>query len=87
MQNVIPWGSAGFAFVAAALWLWSARVRLPATIKQIDFGSIDPAEPEPIDDLRRLTNGLKRQSRLSAWAAGAAAISASLQGVALIATP
>jgi hypothetical protein len=33
--------SAAFAFLAAALWLWSAKVRLPRAITAIDHGKIE----------------------------------------------
>jgi hypothetical protein len=33
----LQWVSAGFAFLAAALWLWSARVRLPKAIEHVDL--------------------------------------------------
>jgi len=75
---------AGFAFAAAALWLWSAKIRLPGAILHIDAGSF--SQPKPIDDLDRLTSGLARQSRLSAQAAVCAGVAALLQGfVALLA--
>jgi hypothetical protein len=81
-MSIITYASAGFAFIAAALWFWSARVRLPDAIRAIDDGFINDEQPKPVDDLDRLTMGLTRQSRLSALAAFAAAISAVLQGVA-----
>lgn len=71
-----------FAFVAAALWFLSARVKLPDYIQNIDEGFINDTQPKPVDDLDRLTSGLTRQSRLSALAALAAAMSALLQGLA-----
>jgi hypothetical protein len=71
--------SACFAILAAALWFWSAKVRLPAAILHIDNGYF--TQPKPIDDLDRLTSGLSRQSRLSALAAVCAGMSALLQGL------
>lgn len=78
--------SAICAFVAAGFWLASALVRLPKAIKQTDFGPLG-TDPKPGDDLDRLTNGLRRQSRLTALAAIAAPISAALQGLALLLAP
>lgn len=75
--------SAVAALVAAALWFWSASVPTPDRIAMVDGGFID-GSPKPIDDLDRLTIGLKRQSKLSGFAAIAAGIAAALQGVAFI---
>ncbi|MGA0601046.1 hypothetical protein ACO2Q3_10125 [Caulobacter sp. KR2-114] len=69
--------SAVAAFVAAALWLASALVRIsPVTLAIIrEDGTIQ--RPKHESDLRR-------QSALSAWAAIAAAVAAALQGWASI---
>ena len=64
--------SAVLAFAAAVFWFLSARVVIPTAIRQIDFGTLDGQKTE--DDLDRLTNGLRRQSRLSAIAAICAGI-------------
>jgi len=80
--DLIQYCSAFFAFVAAGLWFWSARVSLPKYIQHIDMGNFNDSQPKPPDDLDILTSGLVWQSRLSSWAAFAAAISAVLQGVA-----
>jgi hypothetical protein len=53
---LLRWISAGFAFLAAALWLGSALVKLPAD--KIGYGTVDDIVP-----------ALRRQSR---WSAGAA---------------
>ena len=73
-----------FAFVAATLWFLSARVKLPNYIRHIDEGFLDDSQPKPDDDLDRLTGGLTRQSRLSAWAAIAAGLSAVFQAFAAL---
>jgi hypothetical protein len=78
--------SAICAFVAAGFWLASALVRLPKTIRQTDFDPIG-TDPKPRDDQNQLTTRLRRQSRLSAFAAISAAISAALQGLALLLAP
>jgi hypothetical protein len=66
--STLQWASAGFAFLAAVLWLASAMVKLPPP--QITWNSIDDIVP-----------ALQRQSRWSAAAAVCAAVSAVVQGV------
>jgi hypothetical protein len=75
--------AASMAFVAAALWIWSAIVPMPDRIATIRLGSWSSA-PKAVDDLDRLTAGLKKQSKLSAAAALAAAGSATLQAIAVV---
>jgi hypothetical protein len=70
---LLQWTSAGFALLAAVLWLASALVKLP--IVQITWESIDHIVP-----------ALRRQSRWSAAAAICAALTAMIQA-ALIAAP
>jgi hypothetical protein len=81
MSQFMQYLSAGFAVAAAALWLWSAKVRLPEAIRHVDAGFFGGNEPKPIDDLDRLTSGLAQQSRLSSQAAICAGASALLQGL------
>lgn len=76
--------SAFLALVAAAFWLASATVVLPKAIESIDGGSFDQTTPKPDDDLDRLTKGLRKQSKLSANGAIAAALAAFFQGVATV---
>ena len=75
--------SAFCAFGAAGLWFWSAMIKIPRAIREIDDGSITDV-PKPEDDLDRLTNGLFRQSRLSAYAAVAAGLSTFFQVVGIV---
>ena len=89
----LNWCSAAFAFIAAALWFWSALTRVPAkfpitvTSEQeiADMrlgGSISSVGSSPeLDDLGK---SLNRQSGLSAKAAFAAAVAALCQGIALL---
>jgi hypothetical protein len=78
--------SALFAFVAAGLWLSSAVARLPSQHR--NTGPVTGSDPIiKDDDLDGLTNRLRRQSHLNALAAFAAAISAALQGLALLLAP
>jgi hypothetical protein len=70
---LMQWTSAGFALLAAVLWLLSAMVKLPPS--QITFESIDHIVP-----------ALKKQSRISAAAAICAAVTAVIQAI-LIAAP
>ena len=81
MSTFLQYLSAGFAVAAAALWFWSAKVRLPEAVRHIDYGHVGDRQPKPTDDLDRLTSGLARQSRLSAQAAICAGASALLQGL------
>ena len=60
MVMFLQYSSAVFAFIAAVLWLWSAQVKLPHAIQQIDAGFFDDTTPKPVDDLDRLTSGLTR---------------------------
>ena len=70
---LMQWTSAGFALLAAILWLLSAMVKLPPA--QITWESIDHIVP-----------ALQRQSRFSGAAAICAAVTAAVQA-ALIAAP
>ena len=89
--------SALFAFAAAELWLMSARVKTPddfsVHVSRPDaFGQ--PLGGNPMfgeyiaqahsQDFTVLADALKKQSRLSAWAASSAAVAAALQAIALI---
>jgi RNA:NAD 2'-phosphotransferase (TPT1/KptA family) len=70
---MLQWTSAGFAFLAAILWLASALVKLPPD--RIGYDTVD-----------RIVPALRRQSRWSAAAAICAAVAAEIQA-ALIAGP
>jgi hypothetical protein len=89
--------SALFAIVAAGLWLMSARVKTPdyfsVHVSRSDgFGQ--PLGGPPMfgehigqahsQDFVVLADALKKQSRLSAWAASSAAGAAALQAIALM---
>jgi hypothetical protein len=76
------YGSALFAFLAAGFWFATYLVRLPQEIVEVDVARAENSEPKTIDDFTRLTRGLKNQSRLNAWAAAFAGVSAVLQGFA-----
>ena len=71
------------AFVAAGLWLWSAKAAIPRRVKRIDYGNITDEAKAADDDLDRTSDGIAIQSRRSAWGAIAAAAAAICQGVAL----
>jgi hypothetical protein len=94
LVSVVQYASALAALVAAALWLMSAKVKIPKSfpiyvVKPDAFagqmlGGPLGAEYSGFghsDELDSLAAALVRQSRLSAWAAGAAATSAVLQGI------
>lgn len=69
--------SAGLAFLAAGLWLWSALPKLPAEIPS-NYGTSSPEQLQLLDALRT-------QSRRSALGAIAAAGAAICQGIAFLA--
>ena len=76
--TLLELGSLAAALAAAAFWFASARVKLPAAIRTIDEGFFSDGQEKPVDDLDRLTSGLRKQSRRSAFAAVAAGASALL---------
>jgi len=94
-MNIINLLIALFAFVAAVLWLWSAKVKTPDTysvhVTRPEGIMGHPLGGDPLGgiyvgmahsmDFKDLANGLKLQSRLSAAAAICAGISALLQAV------
>jgi len=91
LSIVLNCASAIFAFVAAALWLMSARVSLPRTfsvhvVKSSTSGTLGVLGGQYMgnaysEDFVKLGDGLHRQNRLSAWAARGAAVAAILQGL------
>jgi hypothetical protein len=88
MEVLVNWSllanevSAGCAFIAAGLWLYSAHVEVWAD------GKIGPRRDSLIieKDGRpyNVTGTAQAQSRWSAYAASAAAVAAILQGLALL---
>lgn len=86
--------SAGFAVIAAVLWLVSSYVKTPRTftvkVLSTHFASSDVDGSEVISEgaghspeLQDLGEALKKQSRLSSYAAIAAALAALCQGAAI----
>lgn len=75
--------SAGFAFVAAVLWLISASVRVKAKPK-IDKDGWTESSHESDDN--NVVESAKLQQRWSRMAALAAAAAAAAQGIALVAS-
>ena len=84
LTDAFSYASAAAALAAAVFWLWSARVKIPGAIRQIDLGHFGGTTPKEPDDMDKLTSGLVRQSRLSAAAAKFAATAAVLQAVATL---
>jgi hypothetical protein len=86
-----------FAVAAAALWLWSARVKTPngfsVHVVRSDSTMGQPMGGNPLggtyigqaysNDFAGLAHALRRQSKLSALAAICAGISAALQALVL----
>lgn len=81
VQFILTGMAALAAMVAGALWLISARTKLPISIRQIDMGSLTDADSKAEDDMDRLTNGLRQQAKWSAAAAWFASAAAFLQSV------
>ena len=96
VKTGLTWVSALFAIVAAVLWFMSARVKTPESfsihvVRSNSF--IGQPIGQPIGatfigtahsaDLVELANGLRRQSKLSAYAAVCAAASAVAQAITL----
>jgi hypothetical protein len=69
MSDCLQWISIGSAILAAAFWLWSALMYIPDTLGMQISGPKSPS------------GYMKKQSRLSAIAAAAAAISAVAQAM------
>jgi hypothetical protein len=93
--------SAFFAIAAAALWFISAVIKTPERFA-IHVAAPDSVMGHPLggnplggsyvgqahsNDLIALANALRRQSRLSAWAASCAGVSALLQAASLFSSP
>ena len=85
---LVQGASAIFAFLAAILWFLSARVPTPSNFIVTTFGHTDAfgthvSGQGSSPQLTELGNALLRQSRLSAYAAFCAGVSALFQVVAL----
>ena len=93
----IQWAGVIFALAAAIVWFVSVRIKMPQSFS-INVASTDTFEGQMSPgyvigrkyaahspDLTELSKALPRQSKLSAWAAGCAIISALLQVIPLIA--
>ena len=82
LSALVNWLAAGCAFVAAALWLYSARVEVWAD------GQAAPRSDNMVilkeGRMYDVTGTAEAQSRWSAYAAIAAAAAALLQGLALL---
>ncbi len=72
-MTYLQFAAAGLAFVAAAFWLSSARIKLPTEIT-VGFGGSGGSVQE-------LGDALRRQSRLSACAAVSAGVASICEGV------
>jgi len=72
--------SAFFALLAAGLWFYASRLRLPEKLTHItldDEGGFG-------GELRELFSGVALQSKWNAWAAGSAGLAAAFQTLAII---
>jgi hypothetical protein len=65
------------ALVAAGLWFWASRTKTPKELRSLIHSSIGGGAFE--GDLADLARGVSKQSRLNAYAALAAGISALFQ--------
>ena len=75
----LQFAAAGLAFVAAAFWLWSARVKLPKEITS-GFGGVGGTAQELVD-------AIILQSRRSAYAETSAAAASICEGLFLFFSP
>jgi hypothetical protein len=92
-MSILSLLSAIFAIAAAALWFLSAVIKTPEhfAIHVVNLGGSKPIGPigggyvdqAQSSDLIDLANALRKQSRLSAWAASCAGVSALLQAALL----
>lgn len=76
VSTAAGYGSAGFAFIAAVLWLWSA---VPALPPLPEGGTIAGKFARMWPVHQGVHAALKKQSGRNAWAAAAAGIAALLQ--------
>jgi hypothetical protein len=79
ISSYLQWGSALFAFIAAALWLVASLLPTP----EVD-GDLYLHDATADGALPRLFQAVRRQSRWNSYAAMAAAAAAISQGFALL---
>ena len=94
MVTLLSTGSAVLALLAAVLWWMSARVDLPYKFNVHVVKPHQAPMGQPLggiyvghaysEEFIQLSDGLSKQSRLSAWAAIAAGLSALSQSIATI---
>jgi hypothetical protein len=70
------WGSFGFGLVGAALWFWSATIRLPTAITIPYIG--------PHGKVQELADKLRKASRINACAAALNGLSVLCQAIAAL---
>jgi hypothetical protein len=101
LMQWISYAAAAFAVLAAVLWFLSAWVKTPDrfSVQVVMGGALGggalgggplgggTAHPTTSPDLTHLALALKKQSKLSAWAASCAGVSAALGGIALACGP
>jgi hypothetical protein len=82
MMQALQWASIVSAFLAAALWFWSASVPTPADfpvdVVTPDLGGPDFGYSPKLTELGQQT---RWQSKLSGWAATAAGFAAGFQAL------
>ena len=71
----LQWAAAGFAAIAAALWLAASLIRLPKDSTAFIMGDF------AVGGTDELIKSLKRQSRLNALGAASACVAAGLQAI------
>jgi hypothetical protein len=76
LRSALSWIAVASAAVAAGLWLWSAKVRLPDQIT-VGYGGVGGS-------VQTMADALRRQSRLSAAAAVAAGVSSFAQALGMV---
>jgi hypothetical protein len=98
IEKVVTWGAIGFALVAAVLWFCASRVNVTSTPMGPPGDPKHPNDMIWVDDTKGLQivtqkgaeivdvlDTARAQSRWNSYAAAAAAISAMLQALALVA--
>ena len=86
MTTCFDIASAVSAFVAAALWFWSAKTKIsssPPVVLANSFGA-ETARVASSQQQDAFLSAVIKQSKLSAWAAGCAAFAAAFQAIAIV---
>jgi len=81
LTKFVSWTAASLAFISAAFWLWSAKVRVPDFRDRASDGAVIATDGDRAWDA---LEGLRTGAQLSALAAFFAALAAVAQGISLV---